>query len=29
LTGLLARFPDTPSAGLAQQRLDKMGAEKR
>lgn len=28
LTQLAARFPDTPSAGLAKQRLDKMNAEK-
>jgi len=28
LTQLVARFPDTPSAGLATQRLDKMSAEK-
>jgi tol-pal system protein YbgF len=28
LSQLVARFPDTPSAALAQQRLDKMSAEK-
>ena len=28
LTQLVGRFPDTPSAGLATQRLDKMSAEK-
>jgi tol-pal system protein YbgF len=28
LSQLLARFPDTPSAALARQRLDKMSAEK-
>ncbi len=28
LSQLITRFPDTPSAGLAQQRLDKMSSEK-